>query len=131
MLRARLADAKFFFDDDLKVPLEKMAEGLGGLTFQEKLGSYAEKVLRMRALAKSLRAELKAGNEGDIDNAARLAKADLKSKMVYEFPELQGLMGRSYAKKAGGSLGGAADAIAEHYQPRFAGDAIPASEAGA
>lgn len=136
VLRSRLADAMFFFGEDVKTPLDEMAKGLGGLTFQEKLGSYAEKVERMRALSKALRTELATSiktlpPESEIDTSARLAKADLKSKMVYEFPELQGLMGRAYAKSAGGAVAASADAIAEHYQPRGAGDAIPASHAGA
>lgn len=137
VLRARLADAQFFFDEDLGTPLERMVEGLAGLTFQEKLGSYRDKVDRMKVLAVAIRDALAAAGLKEIpandkvEVAVELAKADLKSKMVYEFPELQGLMGRAYAKAAGGGFAAAADAIAEHYQPRFAGDAIPASALGA
>jgi glycyl-tRNA synthetase beta chain len=133
VLAARLADAKFFFDKDLETPLSQMAEGLTGLTFQEKLGTYAEKVERLRALAGALHAALAPPDTAAavVDTAARLAKADLRSRMVYEFPELQGLMGRAYARAAGDPVAAAAEPIAEHYQPRFAGDTLPASHAGA
>ncbi len=134
VLRARLADARYFFELDLKTPLEAMAAGLDRVTFQQKLGSYAEKVERTRALALEIHAAL-AGTPGlpeaaAVDRAARLAKADLTSKMVFEFPELQGLMGRTYARRAG-EHPNVAEAIAEHHQPRFAGDALPASHLGA
>jgi glycyl-tRNA synthetase beta chain len=131
VLRSRLADAKFFFDEDLEGSLAEMAKGLGGLTFQEKLGTYADKVARMRELARAIGEYV--GSKvpaAELDLAADLAKADLKSKMVYEFPELQGVMGREYARrqKIAPEI---ADAIAEHYQPRFAGDAVPKGERGA
>ena len=136
VLRARLADAKYFFDLDLKTPLDEMAKGLARMTFQAKLGTYAEKVDRVRDLALEIRRLLEntIGSalppESVIDRGARLAKADLQSKMVFEFPELQGLMGREYARRAA-EKSDVADAIAEHYQPRHAGDTLPKSHAGA
>lgn len=132
VLRARLADAKYFFDLDLKSSLSQMGEGLARVTFQEKLGSYTEKVERMKVLAGHLRAALgaTAPDAKLVDRAVSLAKADLQSKMVFEFPELQGLMGREYARRAGEPKE-ISDAIAEHYQPRGSGDALPASPIGA
>lgn len=137
VLRARLADAKYFFDLDREKPLAEMAKGLDRVTFQKELGTYAEKVERMRALAKEVRNALQSSPvkaalppETDVDKAAQLSKADLQSKMVFEFPELQGLMGREYAKR-GGEKAEVANAIAEHYQPRGSGDTVPASDLGA
>ena len=137
VLRSRLSDAQFFFGLDRSTKLEEIGKSLDKYTFQEKLGSYAEKVERMRALAKEVRRSLEGTsvkaalpNEADLDRAALLSKADLQSKMVFEFPELQGQMGREYAR-LGGEKPEVANAIAEHYQPKGSGDSIPASDLGA
>ena len=130
VLAARLSDAKFFFDEDRKVRLESRVEKLKGVTFHQKLGTLHQKAGRTMALAAKL-----ADTLGDLDalehcrQAAKLCKADLVTGMVGEFPTLQGVMGREYAlhdrepKEV-------ADAIAEHYLPRFAEDMIPPSLAG-
>jgi len=122
VLRARLADARFFVEEDKKTPLAERALRLSGVVFQNKLGTVAEKVERVAALAESL-----AGPDvqrAKIALAAQLAKADLVSLIVGEFPELQGLMGRYYAL-AEGVDGQVADAIRDHYLPKGAGDAVP------
>ncbi|HZC68862.1 MAG TPA: glycine--tRNA ligase subunit beta [Nitrospirales bacterium] len=130
VLAARLADAKFFFDEDRKTRLESRLEKLKGVTFHQKLGTLYQKVGRVTALASKL-----ADTLGDLDTiehcrrAATLCKADLVTGMVGEFPTLQGIMGREYALHDG-EPEAVADAIAEHYRPRFAEDAIPASLAG-
>lgn len=126
VLRARLADASFFWQEDLKTPLESKVEGLKKVVFQESLGTVYEKVQRVTALAGYLSGRLgaDAGQQADTLRAARLAKADLLTSMVYEFPELQGVMGREYARRSG-EPEGVALAIYEHYLPRFAGDALP------
>jgi glycyl-tRNA synthetase beta chain len=130
VLAARLADAKFFFDEDRKTRLESRLEKLKGVTFHQKLGTLYQKVGRVTALATKL-----ADTLGDLDTiehcrqAAKLCKADLVTGMVGEFPVLQGIMGREYALLEG-ELKEVADAIAEHYRPRFADDAIPVSLAG-
>ena len=96
VLSARLNDARYFWDNDRKTPLDDMAKGLGGIVFHQKLGSIADKVERVAALARELAPVV--GAEPDLaERAARLVKADLVSEMVYEFPELQGVMGRYYA----------------------------------
>lgn len=128
VIRPRFADAKFFFDEDLKQGLASMNEGLKTVTYQQKLGSYADKVARIAALARSLAPAF------DVDaelaaRAAGLAKADLQSRMVGEFPELQGIAGRYYAAAAGEPVELAA-ALDEVYMPRFAGDAIAPSKLG-
>ncbi len=130
VLAARLADAKFFFDEDRKVRLESRVEKLKGVTFHQKLGTLHQKAGRTMALAAKL-----ADTLGDLDalehcrQAAKLCKADLVTGMVGEFPTLQGSMGREYARHDGEPKE-VADAIAEHYLPRFADDAIPGSLAG-
>jgi glycyl-tRNA synthetase beta chain len=130
VLAARLADAKFFFDEDRKTRLESRLEKLKGVIFHQKLGTLYQKVGRVTALATKL-----ADTLGDLDTvehcrqAAKLCKADLVTSMVGEFPTLQGVMGREYALHDGEPKA-VADAIAEHYRPRFAEDAIPASLAG-
>jgi glycyl-tRNA synthetase beta chain len=130
VLAARLADAKFFFDEDRKVRLESRVEKLKGVTFHQKLGTLHQKVGRIMALATRL-----ADTLGDLDalehcrQAAKLCKADLVTGMVGEFPTLQGIMGREYARHDGEPKE-VADAIAEHYLPRFAEDMIPPSLAG-
>lgn len=128
VIRPRFADAKFFFDEDLKQGLASMNEGLRSVTYQQKLGSYADKVARIAALARSLAPAFGV----DAELAARAAgccKADLQSRMVGEFPELQGIAGRYYAAAAGEPLELAA-ALDEVYMPRFAGDAIAPSKLG-
>ncbi len=128
VIRPRFADAKFFFDEDLKQGLASMNEGLKTVTYQAKLGSVADKVARVAALAESIAAEV--GVDRQLARrAAELAKADLQSRMVNEFPELQGIAGRYYAAAAGESAEVAA-AIDEAYMPRFAGDDIAPSKLG-
>ncbi|GAB6180081.1 glycine--tRNA ligase subunit beta [Desulfotomaculum defluvii] len=131
VLRARLADAAFFFGEDLKQPLADKVNGLKKVVFLEGLGSMADKVDRIGALADHL-AEALGGNEIQreiIQRGALLAKADLVTNMVYEFPELQGEMGREYAQRNGESPE-VAEAIFEHYLPRFAGDILPETLSG-
>ena len=128
VVRPRLADAEFFWNQDRKRGLADCAAQLGEVTFQGKLGSYADKTARVRALA--LEIERATGGGGDtVERAAALAKADLVTAMVGEFPELQGTMGRYYALEAG-EAPAVADAIEEQYRPRFAGDALPRTRAG-
>jgi len=124
VLRARLADAKFFYDQDRRVPLESRVPGLDGVVYHRKLGSQGQRVWRLRALARQIAAEIGA-DAALADRAALLAKADLSTAMVGEFPELQGTMGRYYALHDG-EPPAVADAVAQHYQPRFAGDDLPA-----
>ncbi|SDX94979.1 glycine--tRNA ligase subunit beta [Lysobacter enzymogenes] len=128
VIRPRFADAKFFFDEDLKQGLTSMGEGLKTVKYQDKLGSVADKVARVTALAQSIAAQTGADPQ-QAERAAALSKNDLQSRMVNEFPELQGIAGRYYAKAAGESVE-VADAIDEAYMPRFAGDAIAPSTLG-
>jgi glycyl-tRNA synthetase beta chain len=123
VLRARLADAKFFFDQDRKRPLEARVDKLAGIVYHNKLGTLRDRVERLRFIARTIAPRIGA-NHLDADRAALLAKADLVTDMVGEFPELQGTMGRYYAQGDGESAA-IADAIAQHYWPRFAGDALP------
>ena len=130
VVRPRLADAKFFFDQDRKKSLADRVAGLDKVVYHGKLGSQGARVERVRQIARAIAAEL--GDRGLVDQAdtaARLAKADLVTDMVGEFPELQGIMGGYYARHDG--LGDTiADAIEDHYKPRFAGDALPRNRAG-
>jgi glycyl-tRNA synthetase beta chain len=130
VVRPRLADAKFFFDQDRKKSLADRVAGLDKVVYHGKLGSQGARVERVREIARAIAAEL--GDHGLVDQAdtaARLAKADLVTDMVGEFPELQGIMGGYYARHDG--LGDAvADAIEDRYKPRFAGDALPRNRAG-
>ncbi len=128
VIRPRFADAQFFYDEDIKQGIDSMAQGLASVTYQQKLGSYADKTARIAALAESI-AEQIGLDKTDARRAAELSKADLQSRMVGEFPELQGIAGRYYSKAAGESETVSA-AIDEAYQPRFAGDAIAASKLG-
>mgnify|MGYP002714082912 FL=1 len=124
VLRARLSDAKFFWDQDRKVKLEERVPSLDAVTFHARLGTVAEKVSRMETLAAELAAVIPGADPDQARLAARLAKADLVTGMVGEFPELQGVMGRYYA--LGESLGApVADAIAEHYKPLGPTDRCP------
>ncbi|MFI4889500.1 MAG: glycine--tRNA ligase subunit beta [Steroidobacterales bacterium] len=127
VIRPRLSDAAFFWDQDRKVSLDAQAAKLSGVTFQARLGSYADKGVRVRQLAEWIGASLGAGPL--IGRTADLAKADLMSAMVGEFPELQGTMGRHYAA-AQGEPDELCVAIEEQYLPRYAGDVLPASKLG-
>ncbi len=128
VIRPRFADAKFFFDEDLKQGLESMGEGLKTVTYQAKLGSVADKVQRVVALAGLIAPQVRA-DPVLARRAAVLAKNDLQSRMVNEFPELQGIAGRHYAV-TGGESPDVALAIDEAYQPRFGGDDIALSDLG-
>jgi glycyl-tRNA synthetase beta chain len=128
VIRPRFADAKFFFDEDLKQGLAAMGDGLKTVTYQAKLGSVADKVARVAALAGTLAAHVGA-DAAQAARAAQLAKNDLQSRMVNEFPELQGIAGRYYAQRAG-EPDAVALAIDEAYRPRFAADDIAASPLG-
>jgi glycyl-tRNA synthetase beta chain len=124
VLRARLSDAKFFWDQDRKATLESRVHNPAGSVFHAKLGTMAQKVERITALAGELAPFVPGCDAGDAMRAARLAKADLVSEMVFEFPELQGTMGRYYALNDGESVA-VADAIAEHYSPAGPNDDCP------
>ena len=128
VIAARLSDAKFFWDQDLKKPLDEMAAALGGITFHEKLGTQKERVERVAELAFQIAGSVDAVPE-DARRAAQLAKADLVSGMVGEFPELQGLMGRTYAEVAGAKPE-IARAIELHYKPKGHNDTVPRVEDG-
>jgi glycyl-tRNA synthetase beta chain len=130
VLMARLADARFFFEEDLKIPLIQRAEKLKGVLFHSRLGTSYEKVERFTALAVYLANLLAPEIKTDVERASLLCKADLVSGMVGEFPELQGVMGREYALRSGEKRE-VAEAIFEHYLPRFAGDRLPATDTGA
>jgi glycyl-tRNA synthetase beta chain len=127
VVRPRLSDAAFFWEQDRKIPLQAHAARLAGVTFQAKLGSYADKTIRVTQLAELLGASIGAGP--DIKQAAELSKADLMTAMVGEFPELQGTMGRYYGE-AQGLPREVSLALEEHYRPRFAGDALPSTMIG-
>ena len=130
VVRPRLADAKFFFDQDRKKTLASRVDGLGKVVYHNKLGTQGERVERVRAIAKAIAQQLgDATLVQQADQAALLAKTDLVTDMVGEFPELQGTMGRYYALNDG--LGEVvADAIEDHYKPRFAGDTLPRNMVG-
>ena len=128
VIRPRFADAEFFFNEDCNQGLQAMSQGLADVTYQQKLGSYADKVERVAALAEQLAPHFKL-DAAEARQAASLAKADLQSRMVGEFPELQGTMGRHYAEAAGLSEP-IARALDEQYQPRYSGDEIAPSALG-
>ncbi|HEY5324604.1 MAG TPA: glycine--tRNA ligase subunit beta, partial [Caldimonas sp.] len=132
VVRPRLADAKFFFDQDRRTTLASRVAGLDRVVYHGKLGSQGERVRRVQAIAGALAVASGASAElaGQADRAALLAKADLVTDMVGEFPELQGTMGRYYALNDGED-GEVAVAIEDHYRPRFAGDELPRHPAGA
>ncbi len=130
VVRPRLADAKFFFDQDRKKPLASRVAQLGKVVYHGKLGSQGERVQRVRAIARAIGTQL----GGPVlaqqaDRAAELAKADLLTDMVGEFPELQGVMGGYYARHDG-ETEAVAFAVEDHYKPRFAGDVLPRGDAG-
>ncbi len=130
VVRPRLADAKFFYDQDRKKTLASRVEGLGKVVYHNKLGTQGERVERVRAIARAIGQQL--GGDAlaqKADQAAQLAKTDLVTDMVGEFPELQGIMGRYYALNDGLSAD-VADAIEDHYKPRFAGDELPRNKVG-
>ena len=138
VVRPRLADAKFFFDQDRKKTLESRVEGLSKVVYHNKLGTQGERMARVCAIAKGIAKALgpQWGNDerGDVfaaqaEQAARLAKTDLLTDMVGEFPELQGIMGGYYARHDGLSQD-VAEAIEDHYKPRFAGDELPRNPVG-
>lgn len=129
VLKARLEDALFFWNEDTKKTLADMTTGLANVMFHEKLGSVADKVERLQDLAVFIGQELNLSSADLIKRATLLCKADLLSNMVYEFPELQGIMGRYYALHSGEDTA-VAEAILEHYLPRFAGDKLPATPLG-
>jgi len=128
VVRPRLADAKFFFDQDRKKTLASRVPGLDKVVYHGKLGTQGERVERVRAIARTIGLQL-GGPElaAEADRAAQLAKADLLTDMVGEFPELQGIMGGYYARHDGESEA-VAIAVEDHYKPRFAGDALPRNE---
>ena len=128
VLAARLSDARFFWEQDKKTPLAEHAKKLARITFHEKLGTVADKVERVAKLARWLVEEgiVKGADPDQAEQAARLAKADLVTEMVGEFPELQGLMGGYYAR-AEGLPDAVADAIRDHYKPVGQGDEVPAA----
>jgi len=130
VLRARLADASFFFEEDKKVPLEDRVESLKKVVFHTLLGTSHKKVMRFRKLAVKIASKVKPSVKKNVDRAALLAKADLESLMVGEFSELQGIMGREYALLAG-EKPEIANAIYEHYLPIVAGGDLPQTDEGA
>ncbi|MDO5792289.1 MAG: glycine--tRNA ligase subunit beta [Coriobacteriia bacterium] len=131
VVRARLDDAKFFYEEDLKHPLESYIEKLDKVVFQESLGTVRQKAERLEKLACDLSADaqLDAADAADAKRAARLCKADLVTNAVIEFTSVQGVMGSYYAA-ASGETPQVAQAIGQHYQPRFAGDALPDTTVG-
>ena len=130
VVRPRLADAKFFFDQDRKKTLESRVEGLSKVVYHNKLGTQGERMARVCAIAKAIGQQV--GGDAlaqQAEQAARLAKTDLLTDMVGEFPELQGIMGGYYARHDGLSTQ-VAEAIEDHYKPRFAGDDLPRNNVG-
>jgi len=130
VVRPRLADAKFFFDQDRKKTLESRVEGLSRVVYHNKLGTQGERMARVCAIAKAIGQQV----GGDLlaqqaEQAARLAKTDLLTDMVGEFPELQGIMGGYYGRHDGLSTP-VSEAIEDHYKPRFAGDELPRNNVG-
>ncbi|TYS66277.1 glycine--tRNA ligase subunit beta [Bacillus infantis] len=132
VLRARLADAAFFYQEDQKMDIESALQKLGSIVYHEEIGTLAEKVERVRKLANELADSLSFNPEEKktVDRAAEISKFDLVSQMVYEFPELQGFMGEKYAAQKGEDAA-VAKAINEHYMPRNAEDSAPESNEGA
>ncbi|USB34461.1 glycine--tRNA ligase subunit beta [Paenibacillus sp. YPG26] len=131
VLRARLSDAKFFYEEDQKLQIKDALSKLETIVFHEELGTVGDKVRRIRKIADSLseKLSLETATAEEVSRTAEICKFDLVTQMVYEFPELQGVMGEDYARKAG-EPEAVAKGILEHYQPKFAGDAVPASMVG-
>ncbi|REK64670.1 MAG: glycine--tRNA ligase subunit beta [Brevibacillus sp.] len=132
VLRARLSDARFFYEEDQKLSIDSCLKRLETIVFHEELGTIGDKVRRIRDLAGRIAGQLELGNAeaARVDRIAEIAKFDLVTNMVGEFPELQGIMGEDYARKAGES-DEVARGVFEHYLPRFAGDQLPQSAEGA
>lgn len=130
VIRARLADARFFFQEDQKKPLEEYLPELKSVVFHSQLGTSYEKVMQFRELAGYIAKRVRPGKAGTVDRAALLAKADLETQMVYEFTELQGVMGREYALLSGEDPV-VAKAVYEHYLPVAAGGDLPETDEGA
>lgn len=133
VLRARLSDADFFYKEDQKMTIASALERLETIVFHEELGTIADKVRRVRSLAAhicALAGVTDSQTVASVDRAAEICKFDLVSQMVYEFPELQGIMGEDYARKLG-EPEAVAVAVNEHYKPRFAGDSVPSTIVGA
>jgi len=130
VLAARLADGKFFLDEDMKTSLDNFAKKLDRVVYHKKLGMVGEKVERLTSLAVYLAKIIKPEISDKVKRAVALCKADLETLMVYEFPELQGVVGREYGLKAG-EAEDVCMAIYEHYMPRWSGDALPSSDIGA
>jgi len=131
VVRARLADARFFYEEDRRIPLAQRVERLQAVTFAEGLGSMRDKVERIRQISRLIAAALKLDPQEQalVDRTAYLCKADLVTQMVYEFPELQGIMGAEYARQDG-EPEAVAEGIEQHYWPLGAGEALPASLTG-
>ncbi|MBP8819584.1 MAG: glycine--tRNA ligase subunit beta [Syntrophomonadaceae bacterium] len=129
VLKARLEDALFFWNEDNRKPLVDMVNGLKEVLFHERLGSIMDKVERLQTLAVAIGEACSLSDAATLKRTALLCKADLVSSMVYEFPELQGIMGRYYAIKSGEKTE-VSQAIFEHYLPRSAGDILPTTESG-
>ena len=127
VLRARLADAEFFWQEDMKTPLEEMLPRLSDIAFYEGLGSVHDKAMRLEALATTIAGHVEGCDAATATRAARLAKADLVSGMVGEFPELQGIMGGHYIRAVEPAV---ADAVAAHYRPQGPADSLPGSAEG-
>jgi glycyl-tRNA synthetase beta chain len=130
VIRARLSDAKFFFEEDQKKPLDHHFEKLNQVVFHTQLGTSYEKVMQFRKLAQYITEQIDPSLKDTVDRTAVLAKADLETQMVYEFSELQGIMGREYALIAG-EKPVVAKAIHEHYLPTSAGGELPETDEGA
>ena len=132
VLRARLSDAKFFYEEDQKQPINTALNRLETIVFHEELGTIGDKVRRIESLSSIIAelANIQADGRESVKRAAQICKFDLVTQMVYEFPELQGIMGEDYARKQGESEE-VAIAVNEHYQPRFSGDRVPSSVTGA
>lgn len=131
VLRARLSDAKFFYDEDQKLEIKDALSKLESIVFHEEMGTVGDKVRRIRKIADQLAVDLQvSGTEQEyVSRAADICKFDLVTQMVYEFPELQGVMGEDYARKAG-EHESVAKAVFEHYQPRSASDDLPSTLVG-
>ena len=131
VIRARLEDARFYFNEDRSLRLASRLDKLKSVNYQEKLGSVFDKVMRFERIALAIAPKIAPSlSPDDVSRACRLAKADLTTGVVYEFPELQGYMGMTYSF-ADGERENVARAVDEHYMPRFSGDAVPPSDLGA
>lgn len=132
MLRARLSDASFFYKEDQKLNIDANVKKLENIVFHEELGSLADKVRRVTSIAEKLAVRLQADEDTlkHVKRAAEISKFDLVTHMIYEFPELQGIMGEKYARMLGEDEAVAA-AVNEHYMPRSAGGETPSTFTGA